>query len=314
MSNKVNKIIITLALVILLASLFTSCGKPAATTAAPVTITDQMGRTVSLAGNQPQRIISLSPSTTEILYALGLADRIAGVCDYSDYPPEAASKPSIGAYDKPDFETLVSLNPDLVFGGIEHEANVMPQLESQGIPVLGINPKSVSGVLDSITMIGKATGKDKEAAKLVKDLQERITRVTNKTKDLPDSSRPRVFYIIWNDPLWTTGANTFHDELIHMAGGVNIAHNLDGYADISLETVIDANPQIIIAGVGMGDGEDIPFQYVKTEPRLEGTDARKNNQVESIDMNIASRPGPRLIDALEAFLAIIHPELRDQPN
>jgi iron complex transport system substrate-binding protein len=313
MKNLVKKVSLVIALVILLTALLTSCGQTTTTTG-PTTVTDQMGRTVNLTTNQPQRIISLSPSNTEILYALGLADRIAGVCNYSDFPAEAANKPSVGAYDKPDFEKLVSLNPDLVLGNIEHEHTIMPQLESKGIPVLGINPKSINGVMDSITLIGKVTGKDKEAAAMVKDLQSRIERVTNKTKNLADSQKPRVFYIIWNDPLWTTGANTFHDELIQMAGGVNIAHNLDGYADISLETVVADNPQIIIAGVGMGTGEDVPFDYAKTEPRLKDTEARVNNQVFSVNMDTASRPGPRLVDALEDFLAIIHPELRDQPN
>ena len=282
-------------------------------TITPTVIADQMGRKVTLSTTAPQRIVSLSPSTTEILFALGLNDRIAGVTDYCDYPPEAKLKPSVGDYTAPDMEKLISLNPDLILVTEEQELDVMPQLLSKGFTVIGIKPGSVSEVFDSIVIIGNATGKTKEANDMVKDMKERIQRVTAKTANLPASSRPKVFYIIWQDPLWTVGSNTFHDELISMAGGVNITHDLSGYVDISLETVIKDNPDIIIAGVGMGDGEEAPFTYAQTEPKLADTTARQKGQVYSVDMDIVSRPGPRLVDALEDLLAIIHPELRDQP-
>ena len=165
-------------------------------------------------------------------------------------------------------------------------------------------------VLASITLVGKITGQYKEAASLVADMQKRIDAVTDKTDKLTEAQRPRVFYIYWQEPIWTCGEGTFEDKLIEMAGGVNIGHDVNGYASISLETVINANPQIIIAGIGMGTGEDAPFQYVKTEDRLKDTDARVNNRVYSIDMDIIGRAGPRIVDALEEFFSIIHPELQ----
>jgi iron complex transport system substrate-binding protein len=333
LKNTVRKISIIFSTIILFTALFTSCGgttttstntttttttittatTATATTTAPVVINDQIGRTVTLSTTNPQRIVSLSPSTTEILFALGLNDRIAGVTDYCNYPPEAKQKPSVGDYTAPNMEKLIALNPDLILVTEEQENDVLPQLVSKGLTVIGIKPGSVSDVFDSIIMIGTATGKTKEANDIVKDLKERIQRVTAKTENLPDSAKPKVFYIIWHDPLWTVGSNTFHDELIAMAGGVNITHDLSGYVDISLETVIDKNPDIIIAGVGMGDGEEAPFAYAQNEPRLAETAARQKGQVYSVNMDIVSRPGPRLVDALEEFLAIIHPELRDQP-
>jgi iron complex transport system substrate-binding protein len=318
--NTVKKISFICSIIMLFSVLFTSCGgttttstSASTTTHASVVITDQMGRTVTLSTTNPQRIVSLSPSTTEILFALGLNDRIAGVTDYCNYPPEAKEKPSVGDYTAPNMEQLIALNPDLIIATEEHEADVIPQLVSKGLTVIGIKSGSVSGVFDSIVIIGNATGKTKEANDLVKDMKERIQRVTDKTENLPDSAKPKVFYIIWSDPLWTVGSNTFHDELIAMAGGVNITHDLSGYVDISLETIIQDNPDIIIAGVGMGDGEDAPFTYAKTEPRLADTIARQKGQVYSVNMDIVSRPGPRLVDALEELLAIIHPELLDQP-
>jgi iron complex transport system substrate-binding protein len=281
------------------------------TTPAAVVINDQMGRTVTLTTTAPQRIVSLSPSTTEILFALGLNDRIAGVTDYCNYPPEAKQKPSVGNYTAPNMEKLISLDPDLILITEEQEDDVLPQLVSKGLTVIGIKPGSVSEVLDSIIIIGTATGKTKEANDMVKALKDRLERVTAKTVNLPDTARLKVFYIIWQDPLWTVGAKTFHDELISMAGGVNITHDLSGYVDISLETVIAKNPDIIIAGVGMGDGEDAPLIYARTEPRLADTTARQKGQIYSVNMDIVSRPGPRLVDALEELLAIIHPELKD---
>ena len=310
MKNLLKKICIVCAAAVVFTALFASCDKaPETTPAVPAVITDQLGRTVTLTTPTPQRIISLSPSNTEILFALGLDERIAGVTDYCNYPPEAKNKPSIGAYDTPNLEQLIALNPDLVLATEVHEAKIIPQLESKGITVIGLKPTSVNEVMASISLVGNATGKNTEAAKLVADLQERIKGVAEKTGELADTDKSKVFYIIWHEPLWTAGSGTMHDELIQMAGGVNIAHNLTWYADISLEAVIEANPGVIIAGVGMGTGEDAPLLYAQTEPRLKDTDALKNNRVYSLDMDIVSRPGPRIVDALEKFLAAIHPEL-----
>jgi len=294
--------------------LLASCGKTTESTAAsPSTITDQLGRTVTLANLAPQRIISLAPSNTEILYALGLSDRIVGVSDFSDYPPEAKSKPSVGAYDTPNLEKIIAMNPDLVLATEIHQTTIIPLLESHGITVVALSPQTLDDVLTSITLIGKATGTVKEAAKLNATMQKRIKAVTDKTGKLTPDAKPRVFYIIWNDPMMTAGKGTFIDELINKAGGINIAGDLTSYPTISLENVLIANPQIIIAGTGMGEGEDLPYQYATTEPRLKDTDARRNDRVYSVNTDLVGRPGPRIIDALEAFLADIHPELRDKP-
>jgi iron complex transport system substrate-binding protein len=273
------------------------------------TITDQLGRTVTLKTNSPQRIISLAPSNTEILFALGLGDRIVGVTDYCNYPPEATTKPSIGGYNTPNIEQVIAMNPDLVLATEIHQVDLIPQLESRGLTVIGLNPKNIDDVLTAITLVGKATGQEKEAASLVADMQKRIKAVIDKTSKLSESQKPRVFYIFWQDPIWTAGAGSFEDELIQKAGGVNIAHDLNGYIDISLETVINDNPQVIIAGVDMGTGKDSPLQFVQTESRLQDVDARQNERIYGTNMDVVGRPGPRIVDALEEFLKLIHPEL-----
>jgi iron complex transport system substrate-binding protein len=286
-----------------------SCGSTnSGNTASQIVITDQLGRTVKF-DKIPQRIISLAPSNTEILYALGLADKVVAVTDYDNYPPEVKQKPSIGGFSTPDIEKIISLSPDLVLATEIHQQEVIPYLEQRGITVVALAPKTLDEVLESITLVGKVTGTDKEASELVAEMQTKIKAVIDKTSTLPESERPRVFYIAWHDPLMTAGSDTFEDELVKTAGGVNIAQNLSGYPVISLETVVAANPQVIIAGVGMGTGADLPLQFAQTEPMLKNTDARLNNRVYGVSTDLSGRAGPRIVDALAQFASMIHPEL-----
>jgi len=296
----------------MLASLFIACVSPAPEVASPPSeITDQLGRVVGL-DRIPQRIISLAPSNTEILFALGLVDRVVGVTEYCNYPPEAKDKPSIGGFSTPNIEALVALSPDLILATSIHAKRIIPQLEKRGIAVFALAPQTLAEVLEAITLVGEITGRESEASGLVAEMRNRVKVVTDKMDNLPQEQRPRVFYVTWHDPLKTSGSGTRHDELIQKAGGTNIARDISGHADISLETVIEANPEVIIAGVGMGTGEDLPFQFAKTEPRLRNTDARRNNRVYAVDVDLAGRPGPRIVDALEKFAEFIHPELFKQ--
>ena len=309
MRSRLSKLGALLLISAMLLSLFVACTPPPEEAASSAgEITDQLGRVVKLDGI-PQRIISLAPSNTEILFALGLADKIIAVTDYCNYPPEAKEKPSIGGFSTPNIEKLVALSPDLILATSIHEARIISQLEGRGMAVFALVPETLDEVLEAITLVGKITGKEEEASGLVAEMQNRIKAVTDKTDGLPESQRPRVFYVTWHDPLMTSGLGTRHEELIQKAGGTNIARDLAGYANISLEAVIAANPEVIIAGVGMGTGKDLPLQFAKTEPRLRNTDARRNNRVHAIDVDLAGRPGPRIVDALEKFAESIHPEL-----
>ena len=310
MKSTIKKIGLILLGVALFAGVLTSCAPTATPTPSSFTITDSYGRQITINNSHPQKIISLAPSNTEILFALGLGDRIAGVTDYCNYPPEAKTKPSIGAYDNPNIEEIIAKEPDLVLATDAQSESTYQQLESHGLTVVALVPQSMDEVLGSITLVGKITGQDEAAATLVADMQKRINAVTEKTSKLTEAQKPRVFYIFWQDPIWTAGAGTFEDALIEMAGGINIAHELNGYASMSLEAIIDANPQVYIAGMGMGTGEDLPLQYIKTEERLKDTEGRQNNRIYSVDMDIIGRPGPRIVDALEEFFRMIHPELQ----
>jgi iron complex transport system substrate-binding protein len=289
----------------------TSCdGAPSSEESASssIEVTDQLGRVVKLEGI-PQRIISLAPSNTEILFALGLGDRVVGVTEFCNYPPEAQDKPSIGGFSTPNMEEVLALSPDLVLAADIHEDEIIPQLEERGIKVLAITPSTLDEVLEAIALIGEVTGVEEEASQLLADMQDRIDRVTGLTASLPEEERPGVFYFVWHDPLMVAGAGTFQDDLIEKAGGINLAGDLDDYVTLSLEGVLQANPAIMIVGTSHGTGEDLTLQYVETETRLRETDARQNDRIYGIDCDIASRSGPRLVDALEQFARFIHPEL-----
>lgn len=273
-----------------------------------IQVTDQLDRTVKL-DTIPKTIVSIAPANTEILFALGLDEKIAGVTDYCNYPSKAKEKPSIGGFSTPNIEKIVALSPDLILAAPIHEKQIIPQLEAKGMTVLALSPKTISDILDAITLVGKATSTEKAAAELLSQMQSRIKAITDKTGGLTEAQRPEVFYVIWHDPLTTVGPGTFHDELIRLAGGTNIAGTLSGYPTIGLETVISANPEVIIGGVGTGMSADAPLQFIRNESRLKNVDARLNNRIYSVDGDIVGRAGPRITDALEQFARFIHPEL-----
>jgi len=297
-----------LGVFLVLLSLFVACAPlPQEVASFPIEVTDQLGRVVKL-DKIPERIISLAPSNTKVLFALGLADKVVGVTDYCNYPPEALEKPSIGGFSTPNIEEVIALSPDLILATSIHEKRIIPQLEGRGMTVFALNPKTLDEVLESIILVGEITGQDEEASQLVAEMRNRVKAVTDKTDNLAEAQRPRVFYVTWHDPLMTAGSGTLHDELIVKAGGINVARDLIDYADISLEAVIQANPEVIIAGVGMGSGEDLPFEFAKTEPRLGNVDARINHRVYSLSIGLF-HPAPGIVDALEKLAEFIHPEL-----
>jgi iron complex transport system substrate-binding protein len=309
-------------LAVLLAVFFASCAgaaenptpsSAAPLTPAPLTLTDQLGRTVTIK-TTPQRIVSMAPSNTEIVYALGLEDRLVAVTDFDDYPPQAKDKPSIGGFSTPNIEQIVAMAPDLVLAASIHEGTIIPKLEDRGLTVLALAPKTIDEVLAAITLVGKATGAEKEAAALTSEMQQRVDAITDKTRDLPPGDIPEVFYVLWQDPLMTVGTNTLQDQLINLAGSRNIGRVVTDYADISLEDVVAANPEVIIAATSHGSGEDQTFTYVRDEPRLRDTAAVRNGRLYAVDGNLTSRPGPRIVDGLEWLASFIHPELFGPPQ
>lgn len=274
----------------------------------PLELTDQAGRLVRIE-KVPEKIISLAPGNTEIVYALGLEDRLVGVTEYCDYPEAAMEKPKVGGFSTVDIEKVVAIEPDLILAANIHEEEVVPQLERLGLTVLVLDPKTLDDVLESIRLAGQFTGKTETADQLVAEMETRIRAVTDKTASLSAGQRPRVFYVLWYDPLTTAGGDTRIHDLIVKAGGSNIAADLTGYPDMGLEAIISIDPQVIIAGQSHGSAADANYQFAVNEDRLEDTEARRNGRIYQIDSDLTSRPGPRIIQGLELFAEFIHPEL-----
>jgi iron complex transport system substrate-binding protein len=268
------------------------------------TFVDDLGRQVTIE-RIPQRIVSLAPSNTEILFALGLGDKVVGVTDWCDYPPEALEKGKVGSYDTPDIEKIVALNPDLVLVAYGTTMDVINNLVGLGLTVFGIKSTDLDDVLNDIRTVGNITGKKAEADALTSEMESRIQAVTDQTEGLEE--RPRVFYIVWHDPLWTAGSETFIHELIEKAGGVNICQNITGYTTISIEEIVARNPEVIITS-------EFSFEWAQNETLLQGTNASQTERIYTGDDDLVQRPGPRLVEGLEWFAHFIHPEIFEEPE
>jgi iron complex transport system substrate-binding protein len=277
-------------------------------TSVPITITDQSGRTVTL-GKIPERIISIAPANTEILFALGLGDKVVGVTNYCNYPSEALEKERVGGFSTPDIEKIIALEPDVVFAAPIHEAEVIPQLEDLGITVIALTPETIDETYDAIELVGTVTGVQENASFLIENMKSEVSAVTSLVANLSNQEKPNVFYIVWHDPLMTAGGDTLPGQLIELAGGRNIFANLSGYPTVSIESLLYGEPQVIIAGTGMGSGADAPLEWAQAEPRLQETAALQEGKVLSINTDLTGRFGPRIVDALYEMFRLIHPDL-----
>ncbi len=289
---------------------------PVTTTPTTIEIIDQAGREVTLE-KIPESIISLSPSNTEILFALGLGDKVVGVTQYCNYPEEAQEKTKIGGFSATDIdvsiEQIVAIGPDLILATETHLNEVVPKLEEflpeTTVIVLLTSTESFDVVFEAIEMVGEATGTGEQAAQIVSEMSERIQAVTDVTDNLTESEKPKVFYIVWHEPIFAIGGGTLGNTLIEAAGGVNIFADTEGSPMTDLETIIDRNPDVILGSLGVGTGADLAYQFVLTDERLSGVNARINDQVYPVNTDLYGRPGPRLVEALEELAALLHPEL-----
>ena len=265
---------------------------------------DDLGRLVAINGT-PQRIISLAPSNTEILFALGLGDKVVGVTNLCNYPPEALDKEKVGEYPIPDIEKIVALNSDLILVAHGTPMDVINSMAGLGLTVFGIKTTDLDDLLTDIRRIAEITDKEVEAQALTCEMESRIQAVTNQTDEL--EQRPRVFYVVWHDPLWTAGSGTFIHELIEKGGGVNIFQNVSGYPTISVEEVIARDPEIIITS------ED-SYDWAMNATELASTNASQTGRIYTLDDDLVQRPGPRLVEGLEWFAHFIHPEIFGEPE
>ena len=272
----------------------------------PVEIEDSFGNKVTIE-EEPTKIVSLAPNNTEVLFALGLGDKVIGVTSYCDYPEEAKTKEIVGDFSGNNLEKIVELDPDLVliYGGGNEDDNKI--LEDAGIKVLGFMPETIEAVMKDIETVGKATGKAKEASELIETMNTKKEEILDKVKG---QERVKVFYEIWHDPLMAAGKGSYIDELITLSGGENIAEDAEGaYPQYDLEQLIERNPEVYLTS---SDTEDKTIEFIKSRPGYENISAITNDRIyifEGNESNIMSRPGPRIIEALELVAKSIYPEL-----
>lgn len=312
-TRKVALVIGILAVVIAAAGLTAwRISSPTATSGAVV---DDLGRNI-VVEKSPNRIVSMAPSVTEILFALEVGDKVVGVTDACDYPPEALQIEKIREpYGDFQIEKIIELNPDLVVMDRYFDLNPpgfwLSKLEEVGLTVVVLYAKSLEDVLNNIKIVGRATWSQDRATELVNALESRINAVMERVENLSEEEKPRVFSTGWydgeSDP-WTSGYGTFADDLIKRAGGINIAEIKSGFFQIDLEAVVWADPQVILV-IEDYKWPTPTYDSLMNDERLQGTQALKNNQVHKIDANLVSRPGPRLVDGLEETAKILHPEL-----
>jgi len=297
-------IFLLLALTLALAA----CAPAAEPASSGTTFTDGLGRTVTLPA-AAQKVVSMAPSNTEILFAIGAGPQVVGRDEFSDYPVEAKSLPSIGgSMGQYSYEQVAALKPDLVLASEINTPEQVKALEDLGLTVYYLsNPKSLEDLYTNLATVAQLTGRETEAAALVESLKARVRAVDDKLTGVAD--KPVVFYEIdASDPNkpYTTGPGTFIDLLIARAGGQNLPGLTDAYPQVSLEQIVLANPAVILLGDALYGTTP---ESVAGRPGWSKIAAVTENRVLSFNDNLVSRPGPRLVDGLEALAQAIHPEL-----
>lgn len=284
---------------------------PSVTSAFPLRLTDDAGRAVTIPA-QPKRVVSGAPSTTEIMFALGFGSRLFGVTKYCDFPEEAKAKPQIGGL-KPNLEAILAQGPDMVLAVRGFPADIIALLEQQQIPVIMLNPADVAGIFGNITMVGQVMGAEAIARDLVSRMRARWDAVAARASGI--SVRPRVLYEIdASDPgaVSVAGPGTFIDAMITAAGGVNVVAAIAAgkqYPKISAEAVLSVAPDLLILG-------DAPYgqsaRQVAERPGWDAVPAVRTGRVIEFsqrEVDVTSRPGPRIVDGLEAIARTLHPDV-----
>jgi iron complex transport system substrate-binding protein len=281
---------------------------PSPVHAEPITVTDDLGHSVRFT-TPPQRIISLAPALTEMLFSLGLDDRIVGVTDYCNYPAAAMTKLRVGGLN-PNIEKIISLHPDLIVAvaGI-YQNQSLARFEQFHLPYVTVDPSSIEKIFEAILVFGKIAGAEETAAEEVGKLRHRLNAVHQKVLA---GSRPRLLYVVDADPLISVGKGSYLDDLIRAAGGVNISGGLEkAYPIVSMEYVIRQDPQVII--LAMDADQVLSDQERQHWSRWSSLSAVRNGKIYKVDRDLLNRPGPRVLDGVEELARLLHPAVGNEP-
>jgi len=284
-------------------------GSGAQKTVYPLTLTDGLGREVTITA-PPQRIVSLLPSNTEILFALDLAGRVVGVTQYDLYPAEAQEKTVIGGMtiESISLETVLALEPDLVLAHDDHQQPIIDALTDNGLTVFAVNSTGLADVYRAIDWVGQIADVQLQAEALNRQIRADIAAITAGIEQIPPDQRPTVFYEVWAEPLMTAGPTTFIGEIITLAGGRNIfADVTQDFPEISPEEVIARNPAVILSS--QFNTKNLTPEALANRPGWSEIDAVKNGNIHFLNDDLISRPGPRLALGLQEVVNALYPNL-----
>lgn len=277
-----------------------STGSKSGTGIFPLTITDDASRTVTIKA-VPKRIVSLAPANTEILYSLGVFDRIVGVTTFDDYPTEVKDVSKVGDFMTPNLEAIAAAKPDLVLvtGGVQ--ADTLGKLEDLGVPVVVVDPQNLDGVYTAIANVSEMVGEPNKGMEVVGKMKSDLAKIE---ATLAGTEPVKTFVEIGWNPLYTAGAGTLLDDLLVKAGGVNVVE-AKGYVSYSVEQLVKDQPEVYLgtfSSLGSADA-------VKKRPGYSALQAVKDGRVYTLDDNLVSRPGPRVIEGIRLISASLHPGL-----
>lgn len=275
-------------------------------------IVDKMGREITIVG-VPKRIVSLSPSTTELLFSLGLGDSIVGVTEHCNYPEEALTitKVGSGTLEGISREAILNAKPDLILCKWDNHRPLVETFERVNIPIVGLGPENIDQLFEEARLLGKISKRQAQADALIASMQSRLDRLRQAVHDIAPPQRKKVFYEVWDTPLMTAGPQSFIGELLVLGRMDNIFHDTaNRYPRVSSESVVERNPDVILAPTT--HGEKVRFETLANRAGWENVSAIKNHQVFLIDGDQVSRCGPRLLDALESMVKQVYPEALSQ--
>ncbi|MCS7125707.1 MAG: ABC transporter substrate-binding protein [Aigarchaeota archaeon] len=282
----------------------------------PLRIIDFMNREVIIT-DKPRRIISCAPSNTEILGSLGLISYIVGVDEFSDYPLEVkklrdeGSIVNIGGVVTLNVEKIVELKPDIVFISANLQGKLVPILEEKGLTVVALEANNILDVYRGIILIGKIMNIEEEALKVVNNIRDKIDSIQLKLANV--QSKKSIIGVIWLEPIWASGSNTFLNDIISLAGGYNSLIDSNGWIMSSPETIVVRNPEVIlVTAMSIGLKPDEVLEKIKNIQGMSSVDAVKNDNIYLLygqAENIFLRPGPRIGEAVELLAKILYPEV-----
>jgi len=279
-------------------------GMPFMANIAPRTFVDDLDRKLYLA-KPPKRIVSLAPSITEILFAIGLDEEIVGVTDFCNYPPAALTKPKV-AYSQPNLEALVALEPQLVLAPPSFlRADLLAKLEQLKIPTFVLESKTVEGIFGHIQLLGRMVGRASAANEYAAAMRKQVADLTKRVEGRP---RPTLLYVLNSEPLITVGPGSFIHHLIELAGGRNAAERANApYPRLTMEEVLTQNPDILLFPVGEYEG--IPQAEQDRWKRWESLRAVQEGKLFQISSDLLNRPGPRVLEGLRHLVMLLHPDV-----